>query len=216
MQPDNQAGQQTQMPNVKKRNRTTGFEPKWRHFHPHATVFLRNPFKEDVLFQVADEDNTPYQYRLPAGQLCELPGGAIATLGVKEVVDKLINESQEDAIRIWEKSVRKRHEDKVIERIKEPAQRPAGGPKGAIDLGSSEEGQDEPLAKDEPEQEFPTLNQSKSQQPQPPTPDTSGPVRPPAAPVDRPVNPQEAQNQEQVRAVAAASLGGTNQVVDED
>jgi hypothetical protein len=120
------------------------YKPRWTHFHPQATVWLQNPFDEDIVFQVADEYDTPYQYRLPAGKVSELPGGLIATLGVKEVVDRLIMDTPDEVLRIWEKAVREKHESKVILRVKQPpassAERTVGG---EIDLSVKADDEEE-------------------------------------------------------------------------
>ena len=120
------------------------YKPKWTHFHPQATVWLQNPFDEDIVFKVADEYDNAYRYRLPAGKVSELPGGLIATLGVKEVVDRLIMDNKEEVLRIWETAVRKKHEDTVILRIKQPPastmDRNAGG---EIDLSVTQSTEDE-------------------------------------------------------------------------
>jgi len=98
--------------------RSDGFKPKYTQFHPLTRVWLQNPFTHDVVFQVADEYNRPFKYRLPAGKMSELPGGAIATLGVKAVVDELIQSNKEDQMRMWDENVRKKHEKNIILRVK--------------------------------------------------------------------------------------------------
>lgn len=100
-------------------SRADGYAPKWRHFHPQSTVWVQNPFDHDVVFQVADEHNTPYQYRMPKGRVSELPGGAVATLGVKAIVDELIQVNKEDVFHMWDASVRAKHEAAIIVRYKE-------------------------------------------------------------------------------------------------
>lgn len=120
-----------------KRGRQDSYTPRWRHFHPQATLYLKNPFDEDIYFQVADEHNTPFTYKLGALARCELPGGAVATLGLKEIVDRLIGDNKTDAVRIWEPSVRERYEAQVIIRVKEPPTTGAGiGAGGTVDLSS--------------------------------------------------------------------------------
>lgn len=141
------------------------FEPKWRHFHPQSTVWVQNPFDHDVIYQVADEQNVGYQYRLPANKVSELPGGMIATLGVKEIVDQLIMNDKSDALRIWDKEVRLKYEEKVILRVKDaPAQVASQSEGGEIDLSVTGEGLDltKPDAatkKPKAPEAFPTLKQ---------------------------------------------------------
>lgn len=201
---------------VKKRGKQNQFTPKWRHFDVQSTVYLRNPFKEDIVFQVADEHNTPYHYKLPAGQLCELPGGAIATLGVKEVVDRLIGENPDDAIRIWEKSVRKKYENQVIERIKEAPKREASNPTGPIDLGSGQDQVSEEATADKPEEAFPGLDKGPTAPPANPNPAPINPPVGPAQPPAPPVDPNEEANRQAVGNIAASSLGDQDQVLDEE
>lgn len=113
--------------------------PKWRHFHPQAKLIMKNPFNEDIEFQVADEHNVPYTYRLPRGKVCELPGGAVATLGLKKVIDRLIGENNE-VVRTYEPSVRQKYEAQVIVKVIDPPQlKQRSGPDGPIDLAQAEE-----------------------------------------------------------------------------
>lgn len=100
-------------------SKADAYAPKWRHFHPSATVWVHNPFDHDVLFDVADEYNVPYVYRMPANKTSELPGGAVATLGVKAIVDELIQNSASDQYAMWEVGVRTKYEEQIIVRIKE-------------------------------------------------------------------------------------------------
>lgn len=100
-------------------SKSDGFLPKWRHFHPQATIWVHNPFDHDVVFNVADEHNNPFSYRMPSGKTSELPGGAVATLGVKAIVDELIQSSEKDVFHMWEAAVRAKYEDQIILRIKE-------------------------------------------------------------------------------------------------
>lgn len=95
------------------------FTPKWRHFHPQATVWVQNPLDHDVVFQVADEHNVPYAYRMPKGKVSELPGGAVATLGVKAIVDELIQMSATDVFLMWDVNTRSKYESQIILREKQ-------------------------------------------------------------------------------------------------
>lgn len=194
-----------------KRNRADQFTPKWQHFHPQATLFMRNPFENDIIFRVADEHNVPYTYRLPAGKICELPGGAVATLGLKEVVDKMISDEGTDVVRIWDPIVRKRYEERVVVRVREAPQAAAVGTGGEVNLVSSEEELEErdnmPVVEVQ-EQEFPGAKRPSTQTPPPPTKTnkSAGPMR---AGNGKGPDPQLA-------AVAAASVGKGDQVIEED
>lgn len=121
------------------KSRSDSFEPKWTHFHPQAIVWVQNPFDHDVIYQVADEHNVPYQYRLPAHKVCELPGGAVATLGVKAIVDELIQNNKDEVLRIWDKEVRLPHENEIIIRIKEAPKKTTTTIGGEIDLSVSDD-----------------------------------------------------------------------------
>lgn len=144
--------------------RGDSFKPKWRHFHPQARVWVLNPFNHDVEFKVADDYNNQYTYKMPANSTSELPGGMIATLGLKAIIDEMIQNNSEDLLRIWDEDVRKKYEDQVIQKVKEaPENRFAkNGPAGEIDLGVKEDDNDEPQeiideAKEE-EKAFPALD----------------------------------------------------------
>lgn len=119
------------------------FTPKWRHFHPQATVWVQNPFDHDVVFQVADEHNVPFQYRMQAHKVAELPGGAIATLGVKAIVDELIQGNDKDVFLMWDANTRKKYEDQIILREKEAPIMQDIARGGEVDLTTSS-GSDEP------------------------------------------------------------------------
>lgn len=123
MRPDTQTSQ------------NTGFQPKWRHFHPMDRIWIRNPFDHDVLYQVADEFNRPFKYRLPANKVSELPGGAIATLGVKAIVDELIQNTPKEEALMWDPPTRKRHEDQVIMREKHATMDAQMERPGEVNLG---------------------------------------------------------------------------------
>jgi hypothetical protein len=122
-----------------KSNQNNQYQPRWRHFHPNDILYVKNPFDFDIVFQVADEYNQPWQYKLPQGKVSELPGGMIATLGLKEIVDRMVANGGE-AIRIWDPLVRSRYEKAVIVRLKEAPQRGnVNGPAGPVDLTSSDD-----------------------------------------------------------------------------
>lgn len=123
---------------------TNTYEPKWRHFHPLSRIWVQNPFEHDVVFQVADEYNRPFRYRLPAGKVSELPGGAIATLGVKAIVDELIQNSKPDEMRMWDKTVRAKYEAQIIMREKESTAQVGSVNPGEIDLGVKSDVDSEP------------------------------------------------------------------------
>ena len=111
------------------------FTPKYRHFHPQSTVWVLNPFDHDVFFRVADESNNQSEFRIQAHERAELPGGSIATLGVKAIIDEMIQNDKDDVLRLHDASVRKKYEDKVILRVKEaPSAVTASSASGPIDL----------------------------------------------------------------------------------
>jgi hypothetical protein len=143
--------------------RADGYSPKWRNFHPMDRVWVQNPFNHDVVFQVADEYNRPMKYRLPANKVSELPGGAIATLGVKAIVDELIQSSEADAPQLWNPEVRKRHEAGIILREKRTMPSANSDTPGevnlAVDTSDGPEAAEEEVD-DEPETRFPGLNES--------------------------------------------------------
>ena len=99
--------------------RNDSFQPRWRHFHPQSIVWVQNPFDHTVEFKVADERDIQYTYELPANKISELPGGPIATLGIKKLVDMMVLGNKDEALRIWDQDVRAKHEAKIIMRIKE-------------------------------------------------------------------------------------------------
>lgn len=199
-----------------KRGRQDSYAPRWRHFHPQATLYLKNPFDEDIFFQVADEHNVPYTYKLAANARCELPGGTVATLGLKEIVDRMIGNSKTDAIRIWEPSVREHYEEQVILKVKEPPTSANGaGPGGVVDLSTApgeldelDEKSDAPSHKDE--QAFPTATTPKAAASPAPTmpPPPSDRLRSKGGNA-RPTDPA-------VAAAAAGALGSKDQIVESD
>lgn len=130
-------------------SRNDAFQPKWRHFHPQSVVWVQNVLPHDVVFKVADEHDVQYEYKMPAGKISELPGGSVATLGVKAIVDELIQNNKNDVLRIWDKEVRGKYEDEVILRVKDaPSKEDRLGQGGTINLGvglSVAEEEDEPL-----------------------------------------------------------------------
>jgi len=128
-------------PNQPKRD--DGFQPKWRHFHPQSTVWVHNPLEHDIVFNVADEFNNPYQYRMRAGKTSELPGGAVATLGVKALVDELIQGDPKDVYSQWEAGVRAKWEEEIIIRIKEAPLSAQPVDRGEVDLTAPDDAVEE-------------------------------------------------------------------------
>lgn len=177
--------------------RTDQFQPKWRHFHPQATVWVINPFDHEVVFRVADENNYQSEYHIQARERAELPGGAIATLGVKAIIDELIQNSKDDMANLYNLDVRARYEEKVILRVKDaPSASLAAGTGGPIDLSikSDVEKKEEEKKKEEvaPFAEVP-VNKL----------------------YDKPEQPVKA-TKEPVDKIAKASLGSKDQVVESD
>lgn len=166
-------------------SKSDGYLTKWRHFHPQSTVWVKNPLGHDVVFNVADEHNNPYQYRMPQGKTSELPGGAVATLGVKAIVDELIQSSPTDSLAMWEIGVRSKYEAEIIVRYKEAPTRVKNQETGEINLGTvsnndeeeveiveEEEAPNYPTKADPVEAETRTLNpRSEYSAPQPTVPD---------------------------------------------
>lgn len=145
-------------------NPNDGFKPKYRQFHPLTRVWVQNPFDHDIVFQVADEYNRPFRYKLPAGKVSELPGGAIATLGVKTIVNEMIQSTKDEGnmARMWDENYRKGFEDQIIHRIKEtsPIQETASG--GIVDLSVKTETVNDTVETEDkpaPEEAFPGLNE---------------------------------------------------------
>lgn len=180
--------------------RADGFKPKYRHFHPMDRVWVQNPFDHDVVYQVADEYNRPFRYRLPAHQVSELPGGAIATLGVKAIIDELIQNTQGDEMSMWDENIRRKHENDVILRVKQTS--PVGDPStpGEVDLSVKSNEVPAPVAEAPapPEEAFPGLNQPVA------------PIAPPAAPA---IDPLPASVAAGMQDMIGASLPATDAVV---
>lgn len=184
--------------------RADGFKPKYRHFPPTDRVWVKNPFEHDIVYQVADEYNRPFRYRLPAGKISELPGGAIATIGVKQIVDELIQNSTEDSLLMWDERIRGKYEKQIIEQVRSTAPKTDAANPGEVNLESSTDDIPAPVveAPAPPEEAFPGLNQ-----PAPPL--TPPAVAPPSQPA--PALPQAAD--QGIRDVVAASLPGNNVVI---
>lgn len=144
-----------------------GYKNNYRLFSPQSTLWIINPLGYDINFNVADENNVQYQYTLPKGATSELPGGSVATLGLKALIDEMIQVGKKDILRIYDAEVRKEYEDRVIIRFKEAANRekvPTEG--GVIDLSvKSNDTPDEDLDQAGPEEEeFPGLKQTEDKQ----------------------------------------------------
>ena len=155
------------------------YKPRWKHFHPQSTVWVKNPFDHDVEFQVADEYDRPIKYVMPKGKVSELPGGAVATLGVKRIVDELIQNSPTDKGRMWDENVRTKFENGdaeagvegiIIREKQAPNKSIPSTPDGAVDLSvednknkTEEESTEKPP---EPEEEFPGVKQGVKQEAQ--------------------------------------------------
>lgn len=196
-----------------KRERSS-FEPRWRHFHPQDVLFLKNPFDEDVVFTVADERNQPISYRMPAKKVCELPGGLIATLGLKEIIDRLIGQSKTDLVRIWEPGVRKYYEDQVIIRVKEAPQKAAADdPGGPITLASSEDEADIAAADEGPHEERAFPGAKKAPAAAPPAGENKEPK--PAFPGAKPFQKKPKEGDPNLANIAAASAGNGIQTIEE-
>lgn len=123
-----------------------GYVPRFRQFSPQSIVWVQNPFDHDVDFQVADELNRPFVYTLPAHKVSELPGGSIATLGVKKLVDALMQNDAKAAVQIWDLPSRAKFEADIIMRIKEaPSREEQTTPNGKIDLSVKSQADEPPV-----------------------------------------------------------------------
>jgi hypothetical protein len=174
-----------------------GFRPKYKHFHPQSTVWVKNPLKHDVVFQVADEYNRPFEYLIKKNSTAELPGGAVATLGVKAIVDELIQNNPKDALLLHEPKTREKYEAEIIVNIKEKPVRGRTGPEGQIDLSVPDEAADEAESvSNKPEEEFPDLEQDEP---------TTAPELPPA----------DTRVGQGIASIAGASLPGQNAIIED-
>lgn len=184
------------------------YQPKWRHFHTQDVVFVKNPFEFSIFFKVADEHNQQWEYEMPAGKISELPGGMIATLGLKQIVDRLIGQHKEDAIRIWEPSVRKKYEDQVIVKVKLAPNTAANTPSGPVDLSASAE-------EDDTEQvaESQSLESSGIEEQQP---KAKAETAFPAKARGRSARDNDSMKRENLKGLAAASISDKDQIIDED
>jgi hypothetical protein len=138
------------------------YKPKWRHFHPQATVWIVNPFDHIVEWKVADESNVQAIYKIQARERAELPGGPIASLGIKIIIDELIQNDKNDVNRIYDLSVREKYEDKVILRVKEaPASVLGGGVGGPIDLSIKSDKEKEAVVEETVAKPFDVVPENK-------------------------------------------------------
>lgn len=97
------------------------FVPKHRHFNPSDVVVIKNPFNKDVVWQVFDEElKRPIRYKAPAGATVSLTGGLVHTLGLKTIVDEMIQQDGQILL-IWDPKTREAYESKVIVEVKESA-----------------------------------------------------------------------------------------------
>jgi hypothetical protein len=204
-----------------KRNRSDQFTPKWRHFHPQATLIMRNPFADDIVFRVADEHNIPYDYRLPGNKICELPGGAVATLGLKAVIDRMIGDEGKDLVRIWDPATRKRYEERVIVKVREAPQTVGGERGGEVNLGITEdelaEREETPRIEAE-EQEFPGARRQAERAAEAAQENGKAIPTAPAGKTTKSTVSMRGggkQRDPELAAVAGASLGGGTQLIEE-
>lgn len=169
-------------------NQPDQFQPKWRHFHPQSTVWLVNPFDHDVIFRVADENNNQSEFRIKARERAELPGGNIATLGLKCIIDELIQNNKDDVLRLYDKQVREKYEEDVILRVKEaPSAVSDQGGGSIIDLSVGGDKKEE--VKEEAKEE--------------------------SAFAEVPKNPQYTKTAPPIAEIAQASVSGKDQIVEE-
>lgn len=171
--------------------RADQYQPKYRHFHPQDTVWVLNPFDHDVVWRTADENNQQSEFIIRARERAELPGGMIATLGLKTIVDELIQNSKEDSLSLYNLDVRAKYEKDVILRVKEaPASVRSASSGGPIDLSVKSEKKEAEVVEEKVEEKpFESV----------------------------PVNPlyQKTETPPPIKNIAEASLGAKTQVVEE-
>lgn len=98
------------------------YKPNWKHYHPYDTVWVQNPFDDKIEWDVAEDilpGGIPVKntYTIDPHAKAELPGGMIATLGVKIMVDRLMQEAGED-VQMWNLEKRAEYEEKIVLRVK--------------------------------------------------------------------------------------------------
>jgi len=139
------------------------YQPNWRNFGENDTVIAQNPFDEKIEWEVADDNGVKHKYTIDPHSKAELPGGRIATLGVKKIVDRLILEDNNDVL-MWNLEERQKYEEgpkaNVILRVKSttPVTKKGEAPQ-TINL-SQEQNQEKKQEKKEapkPEPEFADL-----------------------------------------------------------
>lgn len=74
------------------------------------------------------------QYNLPAHRISELPGGSVATLGLKAIIDEMIQNDDKAALSLYDLNVRARFEEKVLVSVVEAPMVTADTQTGLIDL----------------------------------------------------------------------------------
>lgn len=174
-----------------------GLKQNYRIFHPQSTVWVQNPFDFDVTFQVADERNVPYNYRIKALSRAELPGGSVATLGVKAIIDQLIQANKKDILSIWDMAVRAKYEKDVILRVREAPNKVSKENPSEIDLTVN----DKSLPKEDkatdttPEADFPGLD------------DFPGAQKTPVGPPALPASPEDTKVKAALDDTVGATLG---------
>lgn len=127
--------QQQAPPRQRRRQRRDMVTPKWRHFGTQTRVMVQNILDHDVVFEVADDDDIPYSYVMPKGKVSELPGGLIATLGVKALVDQLIA-NEGEMLRMYDQGLRAEKEELIIQQVVDIKLKRKEGPNGVTDLSS--------------------------------------------------------------------------------
>jgi len=136
-----------------KDNTPDPYKPKWRHFHPADTVWVFNPLTHDVKYNCTDELGVKYEYIIPAQQKSRLPGGLIATLGLKHIIDELIQANPVDAAMLYDTPTRTRYESDVIRRVKS-----AGSVSDGVAVGGTIDLSEDTGLSDEAEAPVPDYN----------------------------------------------------------
>jgi hypothetical protein len=100
----------------------TQYQARYRHFHPQDVVTVRNPFDEELVWTVADDSGQQLEYILAANSVGELPGGLVATIGVRTIVDQLIQEASETDpglyLNLYNPDIRAKYEEQIIMKFK--------------------------------------------------------------------------------------------------
>lgn len=170
------------MADIKDIKTNDGYQPNWTHFNPSDVVFVQNPFDHEVYWDVFDaERNRQVRYKIGPNERAELTGGLVHTLGVKALVDALIQQNG-NKLQMWDPVTRAKYEEQVIIKVKQSAATKArmsdDGDRLEVDVssGRSEAKQEAKTSKKltDSTPEFPDAKSTVNLQP--PAPDLAGAV----------------------------------------